>query len=374
MKKLFVLIAAVAFVVAFTAPAFAAEWSFYGSARIHTFWEDYDYGDKPIKGTITDDNDFDLDHKLQGNARIGANVKVSDNLVGRFEYGSTPNLRLLYGEYDFGGFKLLVGQDYTPLNWFYSNQVWDGDYDLLFAGGVYNGRRAQVTGKFGGFKIALVQPVTTLVGEAKDATWAKNATTGVWEEKAGEGRFKDTDVVIPNLQASYNFKVAGLSIDLGAGWQAYQVVDGNNDDENINSWFGGIGATYNMGPFYFAGNYWMGKNVGNMGMTNDGFDDAFYDEANDKIRDNDGWGFILVAAFTMSDMLRFEAGYAKNSFEVDKAVEKDDTSTYYVQATINLAKGVFIVPEIGVVDYGDDRKGVDEGKLTYYGLKWQINF
>jgi hypothetical protein len=73
-------------------------------------------------------------------------------------------------------------------------------------------------------------------------------------------------------------------------------------------------------------------------------------------------------------MLRFEAGYAQSSFDVDKAPEKDDTSSYYVQATVNLAKGVFIVPEIGVVDYGKDSYDNDQGKLTYYGLKWQINF
>jgi len=373
MKKLFVLLAAVAFVVAFTAPTFAAEWSFYGSARIHTFWENYDYGDQPIKGSITDDNDLDLDHKLQGNARIGANVKVSDNLVGRFEYGSGPNLRILWGEYDFGGFKLGVGQHYTPLNWFYSNQVWDGDYDMLFAGGIYNGRRAMVRGKFGGLEIALVQPVTTLVGEsvAGSTVYDEGGVPTVTQPK---GRFKDTDVVIPNLQASYNFKIAGLSIDVGGGYQTYQVVDGNDKDEDINSYFVGIGGTYNMGPFYFAGNYWMGQNVGNMGMVNDGFADALYDETDDEIRDNDGYGFLLCAAFTLSDLLRFEAGYAKSSFDIDKAKEKDDTSTYYVQATINFAKGVFIVPEVGVLDYGDDYKGVDSGNLTYYGLKWQINF
>jgi hypothetical protein len=361
MKKLFVLLAAVALVVAFTAPSFAAEWSFYGSARIHTFWEDYDYGDR-VDGT-GEDNDLDLDHKLQGNSRIGANVKVSDNLVGRFEYGSGPNLRILWGEYDFGGFKLGVGQHYTPLNFFYSNQVWDGDYDLLFNGGVYNGRRAMVQGKFGSLKIALVQPVT-------------NNILGFDNQ--------DTDVVIPNLQASYKFKVAGLSLDIAGGYQTYDVTDSNDDDESIDSYIIAIGGTYNMGPFYFAGNYWMGENVGNLGMVNTespfpaiaGYQagEAVYDPVGGDLLDNDGWGFILCAAFTLSDMLRFEAGYAMNSFDYDDADKDDDTYSYYLQATITFAKGVFIVPEIGKIDYEDDPFGDDEGDLTYYGLKWQINF
>jgi hypothetical protein len=351
MKKLFVLLAAVAFVVAFTAPSFAAEWSFYGSARIHTFWESDDFGDG-VDGTGADD-DFDLVHVLQGNSRIGANVKVTDNLVGRFEYGSGPNLRILWGEYDFGGFKLGVGQHYTPLNFFYSNQVWAGDTDLLPYGGVYSGRRAMVRGKFGGLEIALVQP----------------QNNGLFGYGAA-----DQDVTIPFIQAGYNFKVAGLSIDLAGGYQTYDVTDANDDDENVSSYIVAIGGTYNMGPFYFGGNYWMGRNVGNMNMWNQGFDEAAWDAAGEDLLDTDGWGFILVGAFTLSDMLRFEAGYGYSKFDTDEAEEEDDTSSYYVQATITFAKGVFIVPEIGKVDLGDDPFGNDEGSTTYYGLKWQINF
>jgi hypothetical protein len=349
MKKLFVMIAAVAFVVAFTAPSFAAEWSFYGSARIHTFWEDDDFGDG-TDGTGADD-DFDLRHILQGNSRIGANVKVSDNLVGRFEYGSGPNLRILWGEYDFGGFKLGVGQHYTPINMFYSNQVFGGDTDLLPYGGVYNGRRPMVQGKFGGFKLALVEP----------------QNNGLF----GYGT-ADEDVTIPLIEASYSFKIAGLSLDLQGGYQTYSVTDANDDDEDVTSYIIAIGGTYNMGPFYFAANYWMGRNPGNMNMWNEGFDEAAWD--GDDVLDTDGWGFILVGAFTLSDMLKFEAGYGYSKMDTDDADEEDDTSSYYVQAVITFAKGVFIVPEIGKVDFGDDPFGDDEGDTTYYGLKWQINF
>jgi len=357
MKKLFVLLAAVVFVVAFTAPTFAAEWSFYGSARMYTFWGDRDFGDG-VDATGSDD-DLGLLHELQGNSRIGAKVKVSDNLIGRFEYGSTPNLRLLYGEYDFGGFKLLVGQDYTPLNFFYSNQMGAGDTDLLPYGGVYSGRRAMVQGKFGGLKIALVQPQNNGLG----------GYDGV-----GAYPVADEDVVIPQIQASYKFKIAGLSLDVAGGYQTYSVVDAADNDEDINSYIVAIGGTYNMGPFYFGANYWMGQNVGNMNMWEAGFSEAAWDPVDEDILDTDGYGFILVGAFTLSDMLRFEAGYGYSSFDTDKADEKDDTSSYYVQATINFAKGVFIVPEVGRVDYGDDPLGNDEGEDTYYGLKWQINF
>lgn len=367
MKKLFVMIAAVAFVVAFTAPSFAAEWSFYGSARISTFWTDVSDEIGP-----NGDDDLDLGHSLQGNSRIGANVKVSDNLVGRFEYGSTPNLRMLYGEYDFGGFKLLVGQTYTPVNIFISNQVYGGDADLLNVGGVYNGRRPMIRAKFGGFQVALVEPTVAPLYDEEEISEAIGDLTG-------DDYGVDTDVVIPMIQAKYVFKVAGLSLQIAGGWQTfdtvgYEIATGDDDSEDVTSYIGAIGATYNMGPFFFGGNYWMGQNVGQMGMWNEGNSNISYDFDEGDVLDNDGYGFILVAAFTLSDMLRFEAGYGYSNFDLDDAEEEDDTTAYYLQATINLAKGVFIVPEIGHYDYGDSSAGDDEGDATYYGLKWQINF
>jgi len=96
MKKLLVLLAAVAFVVAFTVPAMAADWGFYGSARMATFMNDV----TPAAPATQSDDDLLWD--LQGNSRIGASVKAGA-IGGLFEYGSTPNLRQLYGTWNFGG-------------------------------------------------------------------------------------------------------------------------------------------------------------------------------------------------------------------------------------------------------------------------------
>jgi len=363
MKKLFVLLGAVALVVAFTAPTFAAEWSFYGSARIQTWWKDVSKELGP-----NNDTDLDLDHSLQGNSRIGANVKVSDNLRGRFEYGSGPNLRLLFGEYDFGGFKLQVGQDYTPLNWFPSNQVYDGDNDMLGTGGVYNGRRAMICGKFGGFKIALVQPNTPEIYSAAEAS-----------DFVGEPVGTDIDVVFPMIQASYRFKMGGLDLEIAGGYQTYKqewyiISTGEDTDDTIDSYVLAFNAMYNMGPFYFAADGWYGKNVGNMGWASGQGPNEFADFDGNDVLDNDAYGFLLVAAFSLSDMLKFEAGYGYAKADLDDADEEDDSQGYYLNCTINLAKGVFIVPEVGHFDLGDDFNGNDEGDFNYYGLKWQINF
>ncbi len=148
MKKLFVLFTALALVVAFTLPAAAADaasWAFYGSSRVSTFYEGVD------KDLDTDN--FSLG--LQGNSRIGARVK-NGAISGRFEYGTGVNTRLLYGSWDFGGGSFTVGQMYTPVNMFYSNQVFGSDTDLLNVGGVYGGRNAALRLSMGDFKVALL--------------------------------------------------------------------------------------------------------------------------------------------------------------------------------------------------------------------------
>jgi len=354
MKKLFVLCAAAIFVVAFTAPAFAAEWSFYGSARISSFWADQDFGDGAGPSGSGDDAGLYAGHAfdIQGNSRIGANVKVSDNLTGRFEYGSTPNLRLLYGEYDFGGFKFGVGQDYVPLCMFYSNSAFGPDNNFLDVGGVYVGRDPMVWGKMGGFTVALVKPNVSLVTGAVD-----------------------TDVTIPAIMAKYTFKIAGLSLAAAGGYQTYKVVDAADNDDDVNAYMVALGASYNMGPLYIGADYWMGQNTGNLGQATFGFAPNISASADaDGVLDNDSYGYLAVVGFKLSDMLYFEGGYGFASGDLDDAAKKDETSGYYVQAQISLAKGVLLVPEIGYYDLKDDAKGADQGDVTYYGLKWQISF
>ena len=41
---------------------------------------------------------------------------------------------------------------------------------------------------------------------------------------------------------------------------------------------------------------------------------------------------------------------------------------------MNIAKGFFIIPEFGEVDFEDSRKSVDQGNSLYFGAKLQINF
>ncbi len=106
MKQMILGTAALAMILTAAMTAAASEWNFYGNARIGTFYEDTD---NPGGTDTTSFNEY-----LHGNSRIGAKVRVSDQLRARFEYGTGVNVRQLWGEWNFGAGSLLVGQTYTP--------------------------------------------------------------------------------------------------------------------------------------------------------------------------------------------------------------------------------------------------------------------
>ncbi len=343
MKKLFILFVALA-LVGFTVPAVAGDWSFYGSARETTFWTDTD-------GGKAGGDDEGLIWALQGNSRIGARVK-GETISGRFEYGSGPNLRLLYGTWNFGSGRVLLGQAYTPLNYFGSNQVFGGDSDLLDVGGIYGGRKGEISLKIEGFEIALVNP------QSPDPA----------------GVDGDGDTRLPKIEAAYGFSTDQFNVTVLGGYQTYEVEassDAGNYD--VDAWVVGIGGGVNFGPAYVNANVMAGQNVGNYGLWTRGASSAAI--VGGKIEDTDTVGFIGVVGFKASDMLSFEGGFGWVNHELDVSGSNEDITTlFYVQAVINIAPGFFIVPEVGFYDFDENSSGVDEGDMSYFGAKWQMNF
>ena len=353
MKKLMVMVAAIAML---TGSAYAADWDFYGSARIGTFYT----SGETIGSSAADVNNYN--QYLQTNARIGANVKVSDELTGRFEYGTSggnANIRLLYGTWTFGEGKLVVGQDYSPLNYLYSNQVGlgdgDGDANGLKHGGVYSGRAGQLKLVFGGFEAALVPVSQRNNGAAAIAPETK----------------------IPGLEVGYAMTFDNIALKLGGGYQTYDAKLANGQEESVTSYvIAGFGKI-DLGAFYIAGNIYGGQNAGNMIAVDTDGDNSFGSNNGiatltaTQVQDSDVFGGLIAAGFVVNEMFSVEAGYGYVSTELDVAnSSKDKLQTYYLNSTVNLAPGVFIVPEIGVMDGEED----GDTKVTYGGIKWQINF
>ena len=353
MKKMRIMAIALTMVAAFAMTAVAADWNFYGNARISTFLTD------------VEDGTSEFAEDLQTNSRIGANIKVSETLSARFEYGAADsiNLRLLYGTWNFGAGELIVGQAYAPAWLSVSNQVYDSDLGLGGVGENYTDRTPQIQVKFGGFKLAFLETnvkyfdQTTANGTADDEGVANAVLT------------KDTEVTFPAVQAKYRVDVANFNFTVSGAYQTFECKK-----EDIDSYMGAarVGATF--GPATVKASGFFGQNVGNIAATDvtgtkAGKGYAII-ETTDKVTDVDAWGYALVAAYTLNDMIAFEAGFGYAETENDATSKENDVMSYYVQAPLTLAPGVIVIPEIGVIDYKDN----GEDNTLYYGAKWQINF
>jgi hypothetical protein len=363
MKKLFVIFAVIGMVGMFAATTMAAEWSFYGSARMGTWWVTEDK-----KG----DEEGDLSWYEQGNARIGARVAVSDTLSGRFEAGEGWNQRLLYADWNFGAGVMRIGQAYAPGNIFISNKVYGDDGNNLNFGGLYTGRQEEISFKFAKmFEIALINPTYGYDAAAASSLGVAGAPVNI-------------DTTLPKIEAAVTYGQENWWVQGSLGYQTYTLKDtdiggsGFDADVDITSMVYGVGGMFNM-----AGAY-VGAVV--MGGTNMGVDGTWQETAAaptpklntagdiTDIDDTTTFGFNLVLGYTINDMLTIEGGYGWIQSDNDNYDKKDAAQSFYVNLPITLAPGVSITPEFGVEDQMKDAADADEGSDTYFGAKWMINF
>jgi hypothetical protein len=377
MKKLIAVFA----VLFFAAPAMAADWSFYGSARVSTFYVDQDYGDTPVNGQ---DDDQGTQWYQQGNSRLGARVKA-DKVSGRLELalgqggdgGDTAvSTRLAYGIWKFSDNAFLkVGKDNSPLSDFISSQMFDTDANLLGNGNFFGRRPAGITLGLGNFELAAL---ATSYG-----TFTGTTANGINGAAAGSG---DPDSYFPRLEASYMLNLGAGYIKPFAGWQYYTVETngaGNiQDDLDVMSYVLGLSTSWNIGAFSIGGQLSYGMNQGNVTGWSTGSNartssSAYLSTSGRNIKDVYTLQALLVPALKFSDTLRFEAGLGFRQDNADDAPgysQKDELWAAYLQALITLAPGVFLCPEVGYYDYMDGVNGADQGNEWYAGAKWQIDF
>jgi hypothetical protein len=386
MKKLFVILAALALVWAFAVPASAVDWNFYGSARMATFYTSQDFGDQttgPPPGGQDDDDGTQWD--LQGNSRIGARVK-GETVNGRIELGindavpggGTVTSRLVYGTWNFGAGTLKVGKDYTPVSQFISTQTFAADLGLLGIGTYYGLRQGQIALSFNRLNIALVTNTEGDVSTAPSGVGNVNYD-GPGTAIPGVASGGDPDAYIPKIEASWGMSFDAFSFNLMGGFQYYTIEDvvqpnGSTDDVDVTSWVVGGDAAFTFGPAYIRGAISYDQNGGNAGWYSlpgawDGTDDM--DDVN-------VLQAALVAGWKMSDTVSFEVGGGMANQDLDVAGFDDTTPwSVYGNATIQLAPGVFIIPEVGYFDWDESGAaggGNDLGETLYIGAKWQIDF
>ena len=357
MRKLLVLLAAVAFVVAFTVPAVAADWAWYGHARMLTFQTDLS---KEKSGLGVDDSDLGWDKSTSG--RFGAKAKAGA-VTGQFEakMSDDTGLRLLYGSWNFGAGRLNVGQQYGPVNFFPSNMVY-GDNSMVSYGAPYGGRVPQIELGIAGFQIALLKP------NVKSAVGATPT---------------ETDTTLPKIELSYNLKLGFGSLYFFAGMNTHDdntIVGTAETEKSVDSNVFGVGFRVPLGALYVNGNVYMSTNPGNYGLATTSAVSSAELNAAGSVQDVDSMTYALIVGYKISDMLRVEAGYGfvDGEITVDAVTCSNEKTFYYAQLPITLAKNVYITPEIGKADFGDKKEtGLPDAKLgdlSYFGAKWEIRF
>lgn len=350
------------------ATAFAADWSFYGSQRLATFYVADDFGD--VAQADGEEDDWGLQWNFQSNSRIGAKAKA-DKVSGHIELalkGSDGGdidvgTRRAYGLWKFtDNAALKVGKDFSPVTRFCSGQVFAEDTAHLGSGQFYAKRPGQIGLQIGGFEIAAI--TNALV------------TTGIAPANS------DPDWNLPKLEAAFQLKFGNFDLRPFGGVQYFKIDQAAStltDDLEIWSYVAGIDGSLSLGAFYLAGQIsygqnWSNANWANSRVTANSSSLASLDGTDD-VNDAVSWMAMLVAGLNFTPQLKFEVGAAYRSDDPDTpGSDPDEMWQVYVQSVITLAPGVFLVPEVGYFDLMDNAAGVDQGYQWYAGAKWQIDF
>jgi hypothetical protein len=211
-----------------------------------------------------------------------------------------------------------------------------------------------------------------------------------------------TERRFPKIEASYEFNLNdAMSLHAFGGWNMYKLYwlaptpGGTIDNsKNVNSYTVGLGGDLNFGPLFVkpqvsyylngASAGWLNTKLG-LGAL-DITQTPFLSETENDIVDVKSLMAMLALGFSPTEALTLEGGIGylqseSDSYQVSpvRSVKfKNTYMEYYLQAVITMAKGVYLVPEVGYRDYGDlegDVEGKqDLGSLFYAGAKWQINF
>jgi hypothetical protein len=383
MKKLMVLLAVITMVGAFTATTLA-DFDLYGSARFRSYYADND--SNPIPGV---DSDKDLEWRMGFLSRFGANFK-SGKITGKFELDARPgaqgytgniefdsgasglgNLRLrhLWGQWDFGVGKLMIGQNF-PL---YDAPVSGINYysgGLQKFGGIGLGaaRTGQIRLTFENLRIAFM-PVDT---------WQEwNKTNPTYEE---------VNIKFPKIEIRYDARLDNYTLDFIGGYQSYEIEDrlnaagtgpGTLATEDITSWVLGFRGRANFGPAYAGLALTYRQNGRNYGAWTMSSKERAVFQGND-IKDATVWGVDAALGWRINDRLTLEASYAAFDSKQDTPLDNEDDAMVWALLTrITMTPGVYIIPEIIYQDNKDvTNNGVstDQGDVTVFGVYWRIDF
>ena len=416
MKKLVLSLAAVAVLAMVSAPVMAAtQWNFGGMIRYMTFWDQNNGGDYAINdyqnGGAAMKSDGRLQWGTQANTRIMMWMK-SDTLDGFIELGYDTDGNSVWTREYWGRYKMndkasiIIGHQHQLYSSFISRQAGLVDLNLNGVGTAFRPPTPKIVFNYGGvghlffinsgFSFALAKPETSVADTYTSALPAAAAPTNTFT--AGY----DEDTYLPQFQAAYSYYADTWRIKVAGAYQWTKVSkaeyaeynaagtlvnSGRMKNKNIHSWLATIDGDISFGPLWLAANFTVGQNWGNAGMMNSEFGATYGDShpgqymyvgaakfENGKLKNTTSAMASIVAAYQLTEALRFEAG-AGYRYDDNKTYKHDSNLWItYLQAAYTIAPGFEIVPEIGYVDRGKWVHGGDDGYLWYAGAQWNMYF
>jgi hypothetical protein len=391
MKKMMILLAVITMVGAFTATTMA-DFDLYGSARFRTYYTSVNDG---VPGV---DSDKDLEWRMGLLSRFGANFK-SGKITGKFELDARPggqgttdfvtygsqasrlgNLRLrhLWGQWDFGAGKLMIGQNFplydapvSGINYYSGGlQKWGGI-------GLLDARTSQIRLTFENLRLAFLPPDTFA------------AVTGL---ESTVRPFENINTKFPKIEIRYDTRLDNYALSFIGGYQSVEIEDrlneanpspfsgtgpGTKATEDIRSWVLGFRGRADFGPVYAGLALTYRKNGLNYGVWTVSTKEQAVFQGND-LKDATAWGVDAALGYRINDRFTVEASYAAFDSKQDTELDnEDDAMVWAILTKITMAPGVYIIPEIIYQDNKDvtnNGVSIDQGDVTVFGVLWKIDF
>lgn len=395
MKKSIISASLVAATLGLSVPAMALDVTPYGAIRVGTWWTSSQYyaypatatANSPKPGTIQNDADFTLD--LQGDSLVGIRVKEGDFSavaeMGAYNPKARQNgveLRLLFGEWNFGEGKLRVGYAPSPYV-FRSEQVYDSD-------GGFNGYASLWDGRYAQIKLTMNNGLyLTLMKQSVGGTgsYFTTNTVGGWQNTAFNmtaysyaSTNTNFDTYFPKTIAGYEGKAGIVTYGGGAAGNLYKVTQTNNDvvasKDEIYSYLLFAHATVDLAPIQLKFHGYTGQNVGNL-MANgaapgNGTQLGSYYNAGRKKNcyTYGGWGQV---GYTLNNKIKMFTGVAYESNEM-KNRATDDRMSAFANLQYTVTKNFKIVPEFSYLNDMLSSTGQKEPRVYAAGIKWEMTF
>jgi hypothetical protein len=399
MKKLMEYLAVITMVGAFTATTMA-DFDVYGSSRFRTYYTnfDFDWDGSNIVKIPGVDGDKDLEWRMGLLSRFGVNFK-SDKITGKFEldarsgeqgridpieFGSQAsrvgNLRLrhLWGEWDFGAGKLMIGQNFPLYDAPVSGiNYYSGGLQRFGGIGLQVARTGQIRLTFENLRIAFLPPDT--FGSVSPLSSSVRP-------------FENVNTKFPKIEIRYDTRLDNFALNFIGGYQSVEIEDrlneaspspffgtgpGTKATEDIISWVLGFRGRADFGPVYAGLALTYRQNGFSYGVWTDSTKESAVFQGND-LKDATAWGVDAALGWRINDMLTVEASYAAFDSKQDTSLDnEDDAMVWGLLTRITMAPGVYIIPEIIYQDNKDvTNNGVstDQGDVTVFGVYWRIDF